>query len=101
MRAVIRQLAITYQSQLATSGARGGPSVPVQPVFDGAKNLYTARALPFESQEFRVVLPDRDEGQGAGEAEEEQQYHMASMDAFLKGRQADIPQVLRRRWTWR
>ncbi|GJP38780.1 hypothetical protein CLOM_g23192 [Closterium sp. NIES-68] len=130
MRAVIRQLAITYQSQLATSGARGGPSVPVQPVFDGAKNLYTARALPFESQEFRVVLPDRDEGQGAGggrggasagrgggrggrggrgggegggERRERaikvtlkiaQQYHMASMDAFLKGRQADIPQVL-------
>ncbi|CAI5533952.1 unnamed protein product [Closterium sp. Naga37s-1] len=64
MRAAVRQLAETYSAQLVPPG--GAPSAPVRPVFDGMKNIFTARPLPFDSQEFRVVLPEKDEGAGAG-----------------------------------
>ncbi|CAI5510149.1 unnamed protein product [Closterium sp. Naga37s-1] len=64
MRAAIRQLAETYSAQLVPPG--GAPSAPVRPVFDGMKNIFTARPLPFESQEFRVVLPEKEEAAGAG-----------------------------------
>ncbi|CAI5515721.1 unnamed protein product [Closterium sp. Naga37s-1] len=66
MRAAIRQLAETYSAQLVSPAPGGAPSAPVRPVFDGMKNIFTARPLPFDSQEFRVVLPDKDEGAGGG-----------------------------------
>ncbi|CAI5479135.1 unnamed protein product [Closterium sp. Yama58-4] len=66
MRAAIRQLAETYSAQLVSPAPGGAPSAPVRPVFDGMKNIFTARPLPFDSQEFRVVLPEKDEGAGAG-----------------------------------
>ncbi|CAI5508532.1 unnamed protein product [Closterium sp. Naga37s-1] len=66
MRAAIRQLAETYSAQLVSPAPGGAPSAPVRPVFDGMKNIFTARPLPFDSQEFCVVLPEKDEAAGGG-----------------------------------
>lgn len=34
------------------------------PVYDGGRNLYTARSLPFTSKEFTITLVHEDEGTG-------------------------------------
>nr|CAB3447460.1 unnamed protein product [Digitaria exilis] len=67
------------------------------PAYDGRKSLYTAGALPFESEEFVVTLVDSEEKERA-----EREYKitvpiagrtdMYHLHQFLRGRQRDMPQ---------
>nr|CAB3497884.1 unnamed protein product [Digitaria exilis] len=69
------------------------------PAYDGRKSLYTAGALPFESEEFVVTLvdPEKKEKERA-----EREYKitiriagrtdMYHLHQFLRGRQRDMPQ---------
>lgn len=54
-RAVMEQLVRLYRE------SRLGMRLPV---YDGRKSLYTAGALPFVSNEFRITLIDEEDGSG-------------------------------------
>ncbi|MED6155463.1 argonaute 5 [Stylosanthes scabra] len=77
------------------------------PAFDGNKNLYTAGALPFESQDFIVKLSDDDrKGSSAaasGSARKRERefkitirfaakVELGNLNQFLKGQQLESPQ---------
>ncbi|ONK75713.1 uncharacterized protein A4U43_C03F19770 [Asparagus officinalis] len=64
------------------------------PAYDGRKSLYTAGALPFTSQQFKIKLAEKDRGDKefgvtikyAGRAD------LHHLQQFLHGRQFDAPQ---------
>lgn len=82
-RRLERQLISMYQSEF------GGKL----PVYDGSKGLYTAGALPFEHQEFSVVLPN----EKVEKTFKISLRHVATLDGavlneFLQGQRASAPQ---------
>lgn len=90
-RAVMQQLVKLYRE--SSLGMR-------LPAYDGRKSLYTAGALPFQSKEFSINLPDEDDGSGTARkarvfkvvmkfAARADLHHL---EQFLLGRQPDAPQ---------
>ncbi|PKU82020.1 protein argonaute 1C-like [Dendrobium catenatum] len=70
------------------------------PAYDGKKSLYTAGALPFTSNKFRVTLVDEDDGAGTERRQRNFQVviklvaraDLHHLEMFLAGKQADAPQ---------
>ncbi|XP_065869022.1 protein argonaute 5-like isoform X1 [Euphorbia lathyris] len=93
-RQVISQLITQYrQSHLGNR----------MPAYDGRKSLYTAGPLPFQSKEFVVKLPEKDQTAGSsGSAKKDRDFKVAIKFAsmvdqhrlreFLSGKQIDSPQ---------
>ncbi|KAK1270095.1 Protein argonaute MEL1 [Acorus gramineus] len=70
------------------------------PVYDGMKGLYTAGPLPFNSKEFVIKLPDKNEKAGLRKDREfkvtikmASRADMHNLRQFLQGRRMDVPQV--------
>ncbi|GAB4850453.1 argonaute 1 [Ancistrocladus abbreviatus] len=92
-RAVMEQLVKLYRE--SHLGGR-------LPAYDGRKSLYTAGPLPFATREFKITLPDEDDGSGASRRDRDRDFKVViklaarvdlhHLDMFLQGRQADAPQ---------